>query len=63
MNSDTFADFGALFDQCLELRARLQEAREALSDADFDKAMDGPMSEVLCAAMDIEYWVDKCEEM
>lgn len=63
MDSNNFADFGALFDACVELRSRLEEAREALSDEQFDAALDGPLSEILCAAMDVEFWVDKCEEL
>jgi hypothetical protein len=62
MNSDKFADFGALYDACTELRARLNEARDAISDDAWDAAMEGPFAEILCAAMDVESWVDTCEE-
>ena len=62
MDANTFADFGALYDACAELRARLNEARDALSDDAWDAAQSGPFAEILCAAMDVEYWVDKCEE-
>lgn len=62
MNSDKFADFGALYDACVELRARLVEAREAISDDAWETAQEGLFAEILCAAMDVEYWVDKCEE-
>lgn len=63
MNSENFADFGALFDHCVELRARLEEARKVISDDDWAAMSDGPFGEILCAAMDVEYWVDECERV
>ena len=52
----------SLIDSCSELRDRLNEAREELTDAQFDKQQDGPWGEILCAAMDVEYELEKYEE-
>ncbi|MFZ9131505.1 MAG: hypothetical protein ACO20M_06065 [Methylophilaceae bacterium] len=62
MLSEKFADFGALYDACTELRAALLAAREAASEAEWEALEEGPFAEILCAAMDVEWWVDKCEE-
>ena len=62
MLSDKFADFGALYDACAELKAALVAAREAVGEAEWDAAGEGPFSDILCAAMDVEWWVDRCED-
>ena len=54
-------DLTNLFEACTELRDRLNELRKELTDDQFDDAMSGPLSEVLCAAMDVEYAIEKCE--
>jgi len=56
-------DLTNLFEACTELRDRLNELREELTDDQFDDAMSGRLSEVLCAAMDVEYAIEKCEEV
>ena len=55
-------DLTNLFEACTELRDRLNELREEMTDEQFDQLTDGPMGEVLCAAMDVEYTIEKCEE-
>ena len=52
----------SLIDSCSELRDRLNELREELTDSQFDKVSEGPLGEILCAAMDVEYELEKCEE-
>ena len=45
----------ALYETSFELHSALERAREAISDEDWDAFLDGPLGEVLCAAMDVEY--------
>ena len=54
MNTAIFNDMITLVENCQELMARLDEAREALTDEQFDEALDGPFGEILAAAMDVE---------
>jgi len=61
MKSDFFELYGALYECCTELKARLEEAREALSEEQWEALDQGPFGEILGAAMDVEYYVDKIE--
>ena len=54
-------DLTNLFEACTELRNRLNELREELTDEQFDQLTDGPAGEVLYAAMDVEYTIEQCE--
>ena len=51
-----------LFARCQELRDRLNEAREALTDDEFEAAYEGPFAEILCSAMDVEAALERCED-
>ena len=62
MTNTIFDEAQALIEACQELRDRLNEAREELTDAQFEKQYDGPLGEILCAAMDVEYMLEKCEK-
>ena len=61
MNEGSFHDLLALFNYCQELRDRLNEAREAMTDEEFDQAHEGPWADILCAAMDVEAALEDCE--
>ena len=62
MTTRMFDEAQALIEACQELRDRLNEAREELTDAQFDRQQDGPFGEIFCAAMDVEYMLEKCED-
>ena len=61
MNAGSFHDLLSLFEHCCELRDRLNEAREQLSDEEFEALYDGPFDEIICAAMDVEAALEECE--
>ena len=61
MNTGTFHDLIALWEYTDALRDRLNEAREALTDEQWEAACDGPFGEILCAAMDVEAAFEDCE--
>lgn len=61
MNEGSFYDLLNLFQHCQELRDRLNEARERLSDEQFEALYEGPFDEILCAAMDVEAALEECE--
>jgi len=54
-------DLSDLLTACAELRSRLQEVRLNTEDEEFDTACDGTFGELICAAMDIEYSLEKIE--
>jgi len=58
MNTGNLHDLIALLETCSELRDRLNEAREALTDEQFEALYDTPFDEILCAAMDVEALLD-----
>ena len=45
-----------------ELCRRLAEARERLSDEEFEQAYEGPFDEIICAAMDVEDAWENCNK-
>lgn len=59
MATNTFDALTLYHEAAVELHARLEEARAAMSDEEWDAMCDGPAGEILCAAMDIEYYVEK----
>lgn len=62
MNASILHDMTMTHEACLELIARLQEVRSEMDDEAWDAATEGPLGEILCAAMDIEYLLEKYEE-
>lgn len=62
MNTEHFNKLAALFEACQELRDRLNEAREATTDEQFDALYDGHAGDILSAAMDVEALLEECEE-
>lgn len=62
MKNTTFENLALLLEACVELRKWLVVAREAMTDEAWDAMCDGPAGEILCAAMDVEYYVEKCNE-
>ena len=60
MNTGYLNDCITLIDLCQELARHLAEARERLTEEEFETLYDGPFDEILCAAMDIE---DQLESM
>jgi hypothetical protein len=63
MDAGAFSSLGMLFQACQELRDRLDEAREALTEDEFEAAYEGPFAEILCAAMDVEDVLEQCEKL
>ena len=63
MSASIFDQITMLHEACVELHLRLEEAREAMTDEDFEAMCDGPAGEILCAAMDVEYYAEKFKEM
>ena len=61
MVTTLFDDLSLLVDACHELRAALDKARTELSDEVFDDLQDGPGADIVCAAMDVEYFLEKCD--
>lgn len=61
MDTGTFENLSNLFQACRELRDRLDEARDALTEEEFEAAYEGPFAEILCAAMDLEMVLEHCE--
>ena len=61
MNTGSFHDLINLWEHCDALRDRLNEAREALTDEQWEAMQDGPFGEILCAAMDVEAALEDCE--
>lgn len=59
MSINVFDSLTMYHEAAVELHARLEEAREAMSDEEWDAANDGPLGEILCAAMDVEYYAEK----
>ena len=45
------------------LRDAMVEAREEMTDEEFEAFEDGPIGEILCAAMDVEHAFEQIEEM
>ena len=45
-----------------ELCRRLAEARERLSDEEFDEVYEGPFDEIVCAAIDVEDAWENCNK-
>ena len=60
MKPGHFNDLITLWEYCDELRDRLNETREALTDEQWDAATDGPFGEILMAAMDVESAFEDC---
>ena len=58
MNTGYLNDLISLVEYCDALRDRLEEAREAATDEQWDAFTDGPFGEILCAAMDVEGQLD-----
>ena len=54
MNTAIFNDVINLVEYCEELKARLEEAREELTEDQWQQIKDGPFGEVLAAAEDVE---------
>ena len=62
MNTEHIEKLAALFEACQELRGRLNEAREGMTDDEFDALYDGHAGDILSAAMDVEALLEECEE-
>lgn len=58
MNTGNLNDLIELLETCGQLRDRLNEAREALTEEQFEALYDTPFDEILCAAMDVEHLLD-----
>ena len=54
INTGMLNDMITLVEYCEELQRELQDAREALTDEQWDAMMDGPFGKVLAAALDVE---------
>ena len=61
MITTLFQDLEQLLESCHELRSRLEEARKALTDEQFEALYETPFDEILCAAMDVEDALAKCD--
>ena len=61
MITTLFDDLSRLVETCHELRLRLNEAREKLTEEQFEALYDGPFDEILCAAMDVEDALLECD--
>lgn len=59
MATNTFDALTLYHEAAVELSARLEEARQSLSDEEWDSYCDGVLGEILCAAMDVEYYAEK----
>lgn len=57
-----FDKLNLLNESCLELVKALEAARETLSDEVWDEMSAGPFDDILSAAMDVEYYTEKCNE-
>lgn len=55
-----FDKLAALHEACDALVKALEDTREEVPDEVWDAAMDGPWGNILGAAMDVEYWTDRC---
>lgn len=62
MSANVFTRIAQLQEANEELVKRLEEARQTISEEEFEAAMDGPFGEILCAAMDVEFVWLKCYE-
>ena len=62
MATNVFDRITQLHEANEELVKRLEEARQTISEEEFEAVMDGPFGEILCAAMDVEYAWLKCYE-
>jgi len=58
MNIGNLHDLIALLETCSELRDRLNEARETLTEEEFDALYETPFDAIVCAAMDVEALLD-----
>ena len=56
-----FDDLALLVEACHEARRALDKAREVLTEDDFDDLLDGPAADIVAAAMDVEYYLEKCD--
>lgn len=54
MDTGHLNDCITLIELCEELARHLAEAREKLTEDEFEALYDSPFDEILCAAMDIE---------
>ena len=61
MTTTLFDDLASLVESCHELRGQLEAARKALSDEQFDDLLDGHAADIVAAAMDVEYALEKCD--
>ncbi len=59
MSISVFDSLTLYHEAAVELHARLEEARAAMSDEEWDAMCDGPAGEILSAAMDVEYYAEK----
>lgn len=62
MTNNVFDRIQSLDDWCAKLYERLEEARFEVPDEDFQVFLEGPMGEVICAAIDVEAAWLKCVE-
>ena len=62
MNTENLNKLIELFEHCQELRDRINEAREALTDEQWEAAYEGPFGEIIDAAVDLEAALEDCEE-
>lgn len=58
-----FEYFEKIVETCDELKGRLEDARKALTEDQFDDLLDGDAADIVAAAMDVEYWLDKCKAL
>jgi len=61
MITTLFQDLERLLETAHELHSRLEEARERLTEEQFEALYDGPFDEILCAAMDVEDALLECK--